>query len=196
MTPRAFTLIETIVIVAVVALISVTLGMLLTMFYRTNAYTLEQTVATAQARKGVEDAMLYLREASYASDGSYPIANVGTSTITFYTNVDNSIAVEKVTYSVKGGVLYRVVATPTGTPPSYTNVTLATTTIATSVVNGTSTPIFRYFDSSSVEIVPPVTIPKIASVRTTVIVDVNVNRTPTPLTLSAGATLRNLQSNQ
>jgi hypothetical protein len=70
---------------------------------------------------------------------------------------------------------------------------LATTTIATPVVNGTSTPIFRYFDSSSIEIPLPVTISKIASVRTTIIVDVNVNRTPTPLTLSAGATLRNLQ---
>jgi prepilin-type N-terminal cleavage/methylation domain-containing protein len=193
MTRRAFTLIETIVVVAVFALISVTLGMLLTMFYRTNAYTLEQSVATAQARKGVEDAMLRLREASYASDGSYPIANVGTSTITFYSNVDSGSAVERITYSVKNGTLYRVVATPTGTPPSYANVTLATTTIATPVVNGTSTPIFRYFDSSSIEIPLPVTISKIASVRTTIIVDVNVNRTPTPLTLSAGATLRNLQ---
>jgi type II secretory pathway pseudopilin PulG len=194
MISRAFTLIETIVVVAVTALITVTLGVLLVYFYKTNAYTLEQTTAVAQARRGVEDAMKYLREASYGSDGSYPLKSVATSTITFYANVNNDSAIEQITYKMKNGVFYRVVATPTGNPLSYINPTFATTTVATSVVNSTSTPIFRYFDNTGIELTAPVSVSRVASIQTTVVIDVNMNRAPVALTLSAGATLRNLQN--
>jgi type II secretory pathway pseudopilin PulG len=192
MTYRGFTLIETIVVVTTTALVFVTLGLLLTYFYKTNAYTLEQSTAVGQARRGVEDAMRYLREASYASDGSYPIKSVATSTITFYANVNSSTAIERVSYRLQGNTFYRTIATPTGNPLSYTNATIATSTVAISVVNGTSTPIFRYFDSTGTELSSPVNISKISSVRTTIVIDVNVNRTPVPFTLSGGATLRNL----
>src|SRR3989338_10889164 len=142
-----FTLVETVVIVAVTALVSVTLGWLLAYFYKTNAYALEQSTAVGQARRGVEDAMLYLREASYGSDGSYPVKSVATSTITFYANTNNDAIIERITYSLTNGTLYRAVATPSGNPPSYTGATVATTTIAKQVTNGTSLPVFRYFNT-------------------------------------------------
>ena len=78
-----FTLVETVMVVAATALIFIVLNTLLVYFYRTNAYTLQQSTAVEQARSGIEDAMTYLREASYASDGSYPIASVATSSVTF-----------------------------------------------------------------------------------------------------------------
>jgi len=189
---EGFTLIETIVVIAATTLILVTLGMLLIYFYKTNAYTLEQSTAVGQARRGIEDTMRYLREASYGNDGSYPIASVATSTITFYANVDSDLAIERVTYSLKSGVLYRIVTKPTGNPPTYTGAT-ATSTIASSIVNATSTPVFRYFDDTSTELTVPVNVAKISSVRTTITVDANVNRAPVSFTLSGGATLRNLR---
>lgn len=193
MTHRAFTLIETIVVVAVTALVMVTLGMLIQYFYRTNEYTLEQSIASGQARQGVESAMTYLREASYGSDGSYPIASAGTSTLVFYANVNASPAIERVTYELINGALYEGIAEPAGNPPSYAGASSATTTIATSVVNGTSTPIFSYYDANGAMLPVPVDVAQIASVKTTLIIDVNVNRAPLPFTLSAGATLRNLK---
>ena len=193
MTPRAFTLIETIVVIAVTALISVTLGTLLAYFYKTNTYALEQSVAVAQARRGVEDAMRYIREASYGGDGSYPVANAATSSITFYASTDTNTSINQITYTLQQGTLYRVIATPTGSPPSYIGASLATTTIATNIVNGTSTPIFRYFDNTGTELSAPVDIAHIASVETTVVIDVNINRAPVSFTLSGGATLRNVR---
>lgn len=190
---QGFTLVETIIVVAATTLLTITLGSLFVYFYKTNAYTLEQATAVAQSRRGVEDSMLFLREASYGSDGSYPIAAVATSSITFYTNLSGDSTVEKITYKLQNGTMYKVIATPTGSPLSYANAAFATSTVATSVVNSSSTPLFRYFDAASVELSAPVNISLIASVRTTVIIDVNVNRAPVPLTLSAGATLRNLQ---
>ena len=189
---RAFTLVETIVVIAITMLICLTLTSLLIYFYRTNAYTLEQTTAVGQARRGVEDAMRYLREASYGADGSYPIFSVATSTITFYTNVDTDTVIERVTYKLVNGTFYRTVIQPAGNPPAYTGA-LSTSTIATSVVNATSTPVFRYFDDAGAELSAPVNVSKIASIKTTLIVDTNVNRAPVSFTLSGGATLRNLR---
>ena len=191
---KGFTLVETVVVIAATALISVTLGTLLVYFYKTNAYTLEQSTAVAQARRGVEDAMRYVREASYGSDGSYPVANAATSTITFFANINNDALIERVTYTVQKGTLYRVVSSAIGNPPSYVGAALATTTVASSIVNSAATPIFRYFDNTGAELSAPADVSKIASVKTTLVIDVNVNRAPVSFTLAGGATLRNLKN--
>jgi type II secretory pathway pseudopilin PulG len=193
MTKRGFTLVETIVTIAMTSLVFVTLGILLSYFYKTNAYTLEQTTAVEQARKGVESAMLYIREASYASDGSYPIANAATSSITFYANIDNDALVEKITYKLVRGTFYRTIAEPSGNPLTYIGASISTSTIATSVTNGTSTPVFTYFSDTGVQLSSPVNISKVASIKTTIMIDVNMNRAPVAFTLSGGATLRNLR---
>lgn len=188
-----FTLVETIVVIAATALILVTLGVLLSYFYRTNAYTLEQSIAVGQARRGVEDAVRYMREASYGSDGSYPIQSVASSSITFYANVNSDPAIEQVTYTLIGDTLYRAIAEPTGTMPSYVGAVGATTTVATSIVNDPTTPIFRYFDNTGAELTAPVNVSKIAYIETTLVIDTNLNRAPVSFTLTGGATLRNLK---
>lgn len=189
-----FTLVETVAVIALTSLISITLGVLLAYFYKTNSFTLEQSTAVEQARRGVEDAMSHLREASYGSDGSYPITNVATSSVTFYANVNDDSVIERVTYTLKNGVFYRVVATPSGNPLTYVGASIATSTVATAVVNATSTPVFRYFDNAGAELSSPVNISRIASIKTTVVIDVNLSRAPVSFTLSGGATLRNLRS--
>lgn len=190
---RAFTLIETVVIIAATTLVFITLGVLLSYFYKTNAYALEQSAAVGQARKGVEDSMLYMREASYGSDGSYPIKSADATSVTFYANTDNDPIIERVTYVLINNALYRAIAKPTGSPPSYASAAIATSTIATPIINNASTPVFQYFDKNGVELLPPIDISEILSIRTTVVIDVNVNRAPVAFTLSGGATLRNLQ---
>jgi len=88
-----------------------------------------------------------LREASYASDGSYPV-RMSHSSITFYADTVGDSTIERVTYSISGGVLYRAMISPAGDPLSYTGQPTATTTIARSVINNASTPVFRYFDDT------------------------------------------------
>jgi type II secretory pathway pseudopilin PulG len=187
-----FTLVETVVVIALTALISLTLGILLVYFYKTDTYTLQQSMQVEQARRGVENAMRYLRQASYGSDGNYPISNAATSTITFYSNTDVDSSIERITYKVQNGTFYEVITQPAGNPPAYTGA-VSTTTLSTPIVNASSTPIFRYFDDTGAELLPPVNVGAIASIQTTLIIDADVNRSPVSFTLSAAATLRNLR---
>jgi len=130
---------------------------------------------------------------SYGSDGSYPIANAATSSITFYANVDNDSVIERITYRLINGTFYRTVAEPSGNPLSYVGATISTTTVATSVINSTSTSVFLYFDDTGTQLSTPINVAAISSIKTTLIVDVNINRAPVAFTLSGGATLRNLR---
>ncbi len=97
-------------------------------------------------------------------------------------------------YTLQNGVLYRTVIEPTGNPPTYVGGSSSSKTIASSVVNTSTTPVFRYFDITGTELLQPVDISKVASVLTTVVIDVNANRAPFSLTLSGAATLRNLKT--
>jgi hypothetical protein len=57
-----------------------------------------------------------------------------------------------------------------------------------------STPLFRYFDANGTELTGAVDVSEIASVATTLMVDINPQRAPDIYTLTQTAMLRNLAS--
>ncbi len=191
---RAFSLAETIIVIAIIGVVGLALNSMIGYFYRSNAYLLQETSAIDSAHRGLEFAFGNLREASYGDDGSYPVENAATSTVTFYSDVDKDGPVEKVRLYLASGTLYRGVTNSAGNPPSYAGQTESTFTISTSVVNGTSTPIFRYYDATGAELTGTVDTSKISSISTTLRVDLNPLRAPDIFTLTGRATLRNLRT--
>jgi len=190
---RAFTLIEVIVLVSVTAAMGVALNSLIANFYKNDKYLLEQTSAIDSAHRGLRNAFEELRQASYGDDGSYPIQSAATSSITFYSDIGGNGSVEKIRLYISNATLYRGLTVSAGTPPSYVGQPEATTTIATYVSNATSTPLFRYFDSSGNELTGTVDVSKVSSVSTTLQIDLNPARAPAIFTLQETATLRNLR---
>jgi type II secretory pathway pseudopilin PulG len=182
-------------VIAIISIVGTALSSMIQYFYRTNNYVLQEQTAVANGRQGLSMAMENLREASYGDDGSYPISNVATSSITFYADINGDGEVEKVTYYVLGNTLYRGIVNSTGTPPTYTGQPQATSTLATYVVNSTSTPIFQYYDNQGNLLSSPVNISAIASILTTLKIDIDQSRSPSTYTLIGSATLRNLRSN-
>ena len=177
------TLVETLVVVGLTSLIMGALGSLLVSFYRSNAFLFQQGTAVLEARRGIENTVRYLREASNGSDGSSPITEAATSSIAFWADVDDDGALDTVSYSLASAALTRTITLSTG---SETNVT-----ISAFVGNGTSTPIFQYYGSSGTALTEPVNTALIKSVQMTLITDVDPQRLPPPLNLSGTATLRN-----
>lgn len=188
---------EMLVVIAIVSSAGIALSGAIQYFYKSNAYLLEQTTALDSARRGVREAVSAIREASYGDDGSYPIENAATSSLTFYSDYDKDASVEKEKYVLQGSTLYRVVTNSGGSPPTYAGQPLGTTTIATYVRNGTSTPLFKYFNQNGAQLTGAnIDESAIASVTITLMVDLNPQRAPNVFTLTEAATLRNLRATE
>lgn len=189
---RGFTLIEAIVLIVVTTTLGIALTTIIVNFYRTNNFLLEQTSAIDSARKGLRVSFQNLRQAAYGEDGSYPLQSVATSSVMFFSDVDNDGSVESIRLYLFNGAFYRVVTEATGNPPTYTG-TISTTTIASYVRNATSSPIFRFYDASGTELTGTVDVSEIESISTSLQIDLNPQRAPDILTLTETATLRNLR---
>ncbi len=189
---RGFTLVETLIVIALTVLVGGALTSMIFYFYRNNDYVLQEGAAVQSASQGLEVAVKDLREASYGDDGAYPIANAATSTITFYADVYGTGDIEEVQYYLSGTTLYQAVTTAAGSPPSYAGQSTSTSTIATYVRNASSTPIFQYYDDTGALLSYPVNVASIASIMTTLQIDVDPSRSPSLYSLVESATLRNL----
>lgn len=139
-----------------------------------------------------------LRSMSQSGAGAYPIAQAATSTVTFYTDIDDDGSKEKVRYYLQSGTLKKGVTEPSGNPIVYTG-TEKVETLITSVVNGTSSPVFYYYDSSYAGTSTPLTTPintlSVRLIKIEVTIDKDVNRPPGPFVVTSQVTPRNLKDN-
>lgn len=95
---RSFTLIETLVIIAVFALVMGALSGFVFWAYQTQSFAFQQAVAIDEARKGVETMIKEIREARPGDDGSYPIELAADKEFIFYADIDKDGQTERVRY--------------------------------------------------------------------------------------------------
>lgn len=150
------------------------------------------------ARKILRNIVTELRSVSPSSLGAYPIAQAGTSTLIFYSNIDSDSYKERLRYFMQGNSLIRGVIKPSGSPLTYNSAQETFTTVVHDIVNGTSTPIFDYYNKNfygtTTPLVQPVDPLSVRLIRVTVNINHDPNR-PNLVTASSQATLRNLKDN-
>ena len=100
---KGFTLIETLVAIAIFILALGAVTTFIIMAYRTQAYTLGQSGAINEARRGIETMVKELREARMADDGSYIIEKAEDYEIVFYSDIDKDGLTERVRYFIYEG---------------------------------------------------------------------------------------------
>jgi hypothetical protein len=185
-------LLETLVWVAVFTIAMLAVSSTMLTLYRANAYTIEQGQAVESASKGIEIGIREMREAQYASDGSYPIVAIGPNSFTFYADVDNDPLIERVRYTIVGTNFVRYVLNPTGDPATYsgTEVSSVVSDQVRNLANNVMT--FTYYDANGTQIVDYTRTRDVRFVRLDLVVNVNPNRLPNELTLRSSAALRNL----
>lgn len=196
---HGFTTLEMVIVVGLVA----TLGVLVAAFGRDVFYlggiAKGSLVVNQDARALLRTITTELRSVSQGSNGSYPIAAVGTSTITFFSDIMGDGNKEQVRYFLSGTDLKKGVIVPTGNPVTYAT-SSETFSIVASNVRATTTPIFEYYTGVYVATSSTPTIatdiPSIRFITVSFTLDADVARAPVSKTYTTGIMLRNLKDNQ
>ncbi len=195
---RGFSVAETLVVLSILVPIVFVLSTFQKDVFSLNSSLQGGLTAQFEGGKVMRSMVAELRSMSPSAAGAYPIAQVATSTITFYADVDNDSSKEQVRYFMSSGTLKRGVIDPTGNPPVYTSAEKVSTLI-TSVVNNNSTPIFYYYNSAYTGATSPLAMPVdqlvVRLVKINVIIDKDVNRPPGPINVTSQVSLRNLKDN-
>ncbi|MFZ2707330.1 MAG: type II secretion system protein [Minisyncoccia bacterium] len=190
---RGMTLIEMLVSITLFVFAMVSVVASVRSFYRTNTYAVEQSSAVTSAQRGVESMVKAFREAAYSSNGAYPIVAIGANEVTFYADIDTDPYVEKVRYFVQGTSLLRELTDPSGDPLVY-GASQVTSLVSDTVRNiEQNIVMFRYYDSSGVQIANFTEISKVRFIEMNIVVNVDPNRLPNQLILRSTAALRNLK---
>lgn len=196
---KGFSLIEVLVGVFVFSLIMIAITSLGRNIFYFNSVSQGGLNAEQEGRKVLRPMINEIRSASPSSLGAYPLAQVGTSTFMFYADINNDALKDRVRYFLVGTTLKKGVIKPTGNPLSYVAGNEVVTEVIHNVRNGTSTPLFSYYNSSyagtSTPLVQPVTPSTVRLVKVEIIIDSDPNRPPAPVRVTSQVSLRNIKDN-
>lgn len=196
---RGMTMVELFVALAILAVVMTAVYALGSNIFIYNSTTSGSYRATQNSQAILKTILKELRETSPGADGSYPLINTGSTTLSFFSDIDNDGLPERVTYSLIGTTMYRAVIKPSGNPASYSFANQSTTTLIFNVVNGNSLPSFEYFDTNytgtSSPLVQPVSPSAVRLIRINQRIDIDPNRSPIPIIFTVQASLRNLKTN-
>jgi type II secretory pathway pseudopilin PulG len=193
-----FSLVEIVVVMAIATAIFLAVFNFGTSIFSFNSDAQKNLSAQSDARRVLKNIVKELRSASPSSLGSYPITLAGTSTLTFFVNLDSDAYKEQVRYFLSGKELKRGVVKPSGSPLTYNPANEQMSTLVRDINNG-ATAIFDYFDSSytgtSTPLTTPVQISKIRLIRITLKIEKDPNKSLGPIIVTSQVFLRNLKDN-
>jgi prepilin-type N-terminal cleavage/methylation domain-containing protein len=154
---------------------------------------------TDQARKLSFQMVSEMRNATYGSDGGYPLNTAQDQQVVFYTNSDSDAGIEKVRYFVQNGKLYKGVTEWNGS--AYNPATEQQYVVQNNLGNA-SAPLFYYYNdsytgsSTQVALTQPVNILQVSHVKLNLkIFNVAGGTRTNTYTITASATMRNLKTN-
>jgi len=199
---KAFTLVETLLVASIFLIIMIGVTSFERDTFQVNTIS-SGSFSTAQgAQEILRTMVVQLRSASEGSDGSYPILTAGSTTLTFFSDINGDGKKERIRYFLSSTTLEEGIMEPIGTPLSYNNATETISYVAYNVRNLTlasSTNIFDYYNDTyngtSSPLTQPVSVSAVRLVKITLILDLNPNQAPLPRTYTTQVSLRNLKDN-
>lgn len=195
---RAFTLVETLIVIALFTLLLLAIMNGVTQIYKYNSVTLEQANEIEVARRGLLTWVRDAREMTLGADGSFPIGRADTHRMGFYSDIDKDTSVEYIEYRLASTTLYKDIYEATGTPPVYSTTTPSRTEILSEYVQNLAQAqsTFRYYNESGAFIASSsAMISDIRYMRINLIVNIDPIRSPGEFMLQGSAAPRNLKEN-
>lgn len=195
---KGFSLAEIVIVVAIAAAIFMAVFNFGQSIFSFNSNAQKNLSAQSDGRRVLKNIVKELRSTSPSSLGSYSITQAGTSTLTFFVNLDSDAYKEQVRYFLSGNELKKGVIKPSGSPLTY-NPTNEQVIILVRDINNGNTPIFEYFDANyagtSTPLTQPVQVTKIRMVRIILKIEKDPNKSLGPIIVTSQVFLRNLKDN-
>lgn len=187
---RGFSLVESIVAVAIFSLIVVAVGAFQLDIFRLNNVIQSGLSAQNDARKILRPMIDELRSASESDQGAFPLVTVATSTLIFFSDVDDDGSKERIRYFLDG-TDFKKGLTDNGNEKI--------TEVVHDVVK--TERIFSYYDSSydgtnqGDYLEYPVYPSDVRLIKVELIIDENPNKEPVAIGVSTQVMIRNLKDN-
>lgn len=171
---NGFTLVEVLVSIAVLGFIVMSVSGFQSNILRFNRSTTLSLDSARYAQSILRTIVRELRTAKPGDDGSYPILQAGTSTITFFSDINSDGRQEKIRYFVEEGVFQKGVTQSSGLPVSYLDGQEEFHVLAERVYLSSSTPLFQYYDGlytgTSTPLADPVVAKKVRLIKINLII--------------------------
>jgi len=190
---RGITLMEMLVAIAVFVLATIVVAVFIFQNFQAQNFSLEQSAAVDEARKGVETMVKELRETLPGDTGAYPIESAENLELIFYADYDRDDAIERVRYWLDGTDFKKGVIEASGNPLQYVGV--EDEKIISRYVQNGETPIFTYYNSELASSTTPADPNEIKLINVYLEINVNPNKAPINFELESDVSLRNLKEN-
>lgn len=190
-----FTLIEMLIGLAIFAGIAFIIGTFMKTIFDYQLLFTQQLTAQQELETTFAAMLPEVRSMVPSALGGYAIAQVATSSLTFFVDADADGIADQMRYFLSGMTLYKGIIRPTGNPLAYVGANEIVTEVAHDVVVGA--PIFSYFDVNYTGTEAPMAYPLTISDIRLIRVDLTV-RDPdktAPLSSSIEIVPRNLRTN-
>lgn len=192
-----FTLLETIVVIAILGIVIVLSSQFINSGYRLFFISRDEAATMDQMRTTLEKTAKEIRLAETGNNGAYPIEQATASSLTIYANVDGDSNRERIRYFLDGTTLKRGIIEPTGgAVPQYLPQNEIISILAKNIRN---TDIFSYYDKNyngtTAALTFPVAISSVRLVHLKFVVDVDPNKLPAAQSAETSVSLRNLKDN-
>jgi prepilin-type N-terminal cleavage/methylation domain-containing protein len=199
---RGYTLMEMLVVVALVSVIGLVISKFQRDVFSYNRYFSSTLTTGDAAQKLLRPMTAEIRSASPSNAGAYPIDSIGDYRFSFYSDIDNDGLKELVAYSLVGTTLNKEITKPTGNPLVYLSANKSTKIFMTGVRNiSDGIPVFTYFDSSyagstggSVPSTGALSTVRLIGVK--IRIDPDTNLSPVATDVSTQVAIRNLKIQQ
>lgn len=196
---NGMTLVEIIVVLSILGIIMIIVSKFGVDVLSNNRYAQDSLITIQDARVILRTISKELRSASISNIGSYTISQAGTSSITFFSDIENDGLKEQIRYFISSSTLKKGIIKPTGSPLTYNSANEIFSILAYNVKNTASSPLFEYYNSSYTgsgnALSQPVTVSQVRLVKVNLLLDVNPYKSPIPRSYTTQVNIRNLKDN-
>ena len=198
---RGMTIMELMVSVAILVVVGILVARFQANIFIFNDDIRSDFSSDEQARLIIRPMADEIRSASPSNLGAYPIVQAGTSTFTFYSDINNDGLKEEISYFISGNSLKKSVIVPSGNPYVYNPASQSVTTVVANLANSSSStmPVFQYYDDSytgtSSPLAQPVSALSVRLVQIEFAIAADANRGLTPRIVTTQVEIRDLKDN-